>query len=292
MNKIYIIILIVVLFTSCNSSPVNTANGIFETDEITVSNEISGPLTSVNVDLGDDTDSGQVVARVDTIQLYLQKQLLVQNKSVLLNGRPDVNAQIKSLKNQLDKQKFEKVRVEKLLSSDAATGKQLDDINSQIEVIQSQIDALKSSLGKNLSSIDAQCKAVDIQIDQINDKINRCKICTPCSGTVINKYINKGELAGSGMPIIKIADLKHIYLRVYLTSRQLSLIKTGQKVNVNVSGSDKKYSGTLVWISNVSEFTPKNIQSADERENSVYAAKVAVDNDGYIRSGMYGNIIF
>ena len=280
------------LLTSCNGNVKRDATGTFEATEVTVSNEIPGKLVYFNVTEGDNLNAGQTVGMIDSVQLQLQKLQLRRSGVSILSNKPEISAQVASLEAQIAKQRSEKVRFENLLKAKAATQKQVDDINSAITVLQGQLAALKSTLSNNTSSLNAQSSAVDVQIAQIDDKLAKCHITSPVSGTVLAKYVEQGEMAVTGQPLFKVADLNNIFLRVYLTAAQLHDVKIGQTVKVTPSGSGKTYDGKVTWISPNSDFTPKNIQSADERENLVYAMKIAVKNDGLIKIGMYGDVTF
>ena len=181
------------------------------------------------------------------------------------------------------------------MESDAATQKQLDDAVSAVEVARKQLEAQENTLGKSVAGLDAQIAAARIQAEQISDQIARCRIMSPISGTVVAKYAQAGELAAQGRPLIKLADTDNIFLRAYLTASQLTDIKIGQKVDVSAdfgAGNYRQYDGIVTWISDRSEFTPKNIVTSDDRANMVYAVKVAIKNDGYAKMGMYGEVRF
>lgn len=295
MKKIFIVAA-AFIFAGCGVQNNNfDATGTFEATEVIVSAEAAGRIMTLNIDEGSVITAGQVLGTIDSLQLYLQKMMLVKNRSSVESNRPSVATQIAATKNQIDKQIVERARVEKLLASSAATTKQLDDINSAIEVLQSQLAAQLSTLENNVSSIDAQSSAIDIQIAQIADKLAKCTITSPMSGVVLAKYAQAGELSTIGKPLFKVADIEHLFLRAYVTSGQLSQIKLGQKVKVMADFGGKKqiqYGGVIDWISDKSEFTPKTIQTKDDRENLVYAVKIAVVNDGVIKIGMYGEVIF
>jgi len=271
------------------------ATGTFEATEVTVSSEASGRIISFNVIEGQEVTKDVSVGMIDTVQLYLTKLQLMQNESSVRSNRPDIGKQIASVKAQIATQQTERARVENLLKAEAATQKQLDDIVSAIAVLESQLIALQSSLQKNASSIDAQSSAIEIQIAQVEDKLSKCVISSPVNGTVLAKYAEAGELAVVGKPLFKVADTKRLFLRAYLTLSQLKDVKLGQKVKVyaDFGGENRReYEGTVTWISEKSEFTPKNIQTKDDRENLVYAVKIAIVNDGYVKIGMYGEMVF
>jgi HlyD family secretion protein len=291
MKKI-IVFLCFVLLTACGKKQNGfDAMGTFEATEVTVSSEASGRIMSFDIAEGQEVTKDVSVGMIDTVQLYLTKLQLMQNESSVRSSRPDIGKQIASVKEQIAKQKTERTRVESLLKAEAATQKQLDDIVSAIAVLESQLVALQSSLQNNVLSIDAQSSAIEIQIAQIEDKLSKCVISSPINGIVLAKYAEAGELAVVGKPLFKVADTKRLFLRAYLTLSQLKDVQIGQKVTVYADfGGDnrREYEGTVTWISEKSEFTPKSIQTKDDRKNLVYALKVAITNDGYVKIGMYG----
>ena len=269
------------------------AMGTFEATEVTVSSEASGKILSLDVTEGQLITADNRVGMIDTVQLYLSKLQLMKNESAVRSNRPDINKQIAYVKEQITKQQTERARVENLLKAEAATQKQLDDIVSAIAVLESQLTALQSSLQNNALSIDAQSSAITIQIAQVDDMLAKCVIASPITGTILAKYAEAGELAVIGKPLFKVADTKRLFLRAYLTLSQLSDVKLGQKATVYADfGGDNRraYEGIVTWISEKSEFTPKSIRTKDDRENLVYAIKVAITNDGYVKIGMYGNV--
>lgn len=271
------------------------ATGTFEATEVTVSSEVAGRILSFDVSEGREVAAGESVGIIDTVQLYLTKLQLMKNISSVRSNRPDVGKQIAAIVEQISKQKKERTRVENLLKADAATQKQLDDVLSAISVLESQLAALQSSLQNNISSVDAQSSAIEIQIAQIDDKLSKCVISSPITGVVLAKYAEAGELAVTAKPLFKVADTKRLFLRAYLTLPQLKDVELGRQVKVFADfGGDnrREYEGRISWISTKSEFTPRNIQAKDERENLVYAVKVAIENDGYVKIGMYGELVF
>ena len=280
--------------SSCgNNRKTFDATGTFEATEVTVSSEASGKILSFDIREGQEVTSGRDIGVIDTVQLYLSKMQLLQSMTSVKSNRPDITKQIAALKEQIAKQQTERTRVENLLKAEAATQKQLDDINSTIVVLERQLDAMQSSLQNSASSIDAQSSAMEIQVAQIDDKLSKCIITSPVSGTILAKYTEAGELAVQGKPLFKVADTKRLFLRAYLTLAQLKDVKLGQSVTVYADfGGDnrREYKGTVTWISEKSEFTPKSIQTKDDRENLVYAVKIAIENDGYVKIGMYGEL--
>lgn len=284
-----------VMAASCkDGNGAATASGTFEAEEITVSAEASGKLVSFTVREGQEVSEGQVLGQIDSLSLYLNKELLEQNIAALETGKPDVEAQIGVMKARLENGRHELDRLSRLLESDAATRKQYDDAEASVSVLEKQIEATESSLNSNIASIDAQIAGLKIQIAQAEDMLSKCRIVSPVDGTVLSKYAHEGELASAGKPLFKVADLEHVFLRAYFTSGQLKDISLGQDVKVIADfggGKVREYPGKIVWISAKSEFTPKSIQTDDDRENLVYAVKVAVENDGYIKIGMFGKVI-
>ncbi|MBF4472644.1 HlyD family secretion protein [Flavobacterium sp. HJJ] len=281
------------LFSCKDTKNENDASGTFEATEVIVSAEANGQILALNINEGDLLKENQQVGTIDSTQLHLNKVQLSQNKKAILSGRPDVTAQIASLQEELKNAVSDKKRIANLVAGDVASKKQLDDANTRIAVIQSKIDAQKSSLNTTTSSLNEQGSTVNAQMAQINDQLKKCSIINPINGTVLVKYSNAFEMTMIGKPLYKIADVKNMILRAYITSSQLSQIKIGQKVKVFVDfgkEESKEYAGTISWISDKSEFTPKTIQTKDERANSVYAVKIAVPNDGYLKIGMYGEI--
>lgn len=296
MKRTAMICVAAMVLTGCNANRSGyDAEGYFESTEVTVSAESSGKILYFNVEEGADVEAGTLLGCIDTVQLYLTRMQLAKSAESVLKNRPDIAKQVQAMKEQLKTLEREKDRVARLLADGAATQKQMDDIESQIAVMEVQRDAQETALENSVSSLDAQSSSIGMQIAQIDDKLAKCRISSPVSGTVLTKYAEAGEFVAAGRPLFKVADLDRVYLRAYVTSAQLSEIKIGQQVKVYSDygkGYSKEYPGTVTWISSQSEFTPKNIQTDDERRNLVYAIKVAVGNDGLIKLGMYGGIVF
>lgn len=294
--KFAIGILILFNFSSCKKGVDHyDASGSFEATEITVSAEVSGKLLQFDVKEGDVLKANQLVGSIDSIQLYLRKQQLQATLQSAQARRPDVKKQIAALEEQIRAARVEQVRVQKLLKANAANQKQLDDVNAQISVLEKQLEALKTTLINSKKGISEDARSIQLQIEQIQDQLNKCKIISPITGTVLVKYVESTELAVPGKALFKIADTENIILRAYVTSDQLSQIKIGQQVKVSAdfgSTQMREYKGTIAWISSQSEFTPKTIETRDERANLVYAIKVNVKNDGFLKIGMYGNVVF
>ena len=293
LQNITFVILAFVVLASCNRNIEYDASGNFEATDVTISAESSGKILMLDVNEGDTVSAGQMIALIDTAQLHFQKEQLLFQRSASNVSRPDISLQLASLRRELDKQIYERDRVQRLLADGATTSKQLDDINSAIRVLEGRISAQQSTLNSSTASINESSSAIESQIRQISDRIENCKIKSPIGGTVLTKYCEPGEYATPGKALVKVADLGKIYLRAYFTSAQLADIQLGQQVTVTANfGGDKLYDypGTITWISSESEFTPKNIQTQDSRSNLVYAVKIAVKNDGRLKIGGYGNV--
>jgi HlyD family secretion protein len=280
--------------TACNKSEDKyDASGTFEAVETIVSAQASGTIKELNLEEGQVLKAGQTVGYIDTVQLYLKKKQLEAQVKATLSEKPDIAAQTAALQEQLRQAIREQKRTTNLLKADAATQKQLDDDNTQIDVIKKQIAALQSSLGINSKSLNDQAKPLDVQIQQINDQLDKSKIVNQVNGTVLTKYAEVNEVTDVGKPIYKIAGLDTIILRAYITGDQIPHVKVGQQVKVLVDDtkdSYKTYTGIIEWVSDKAEFTPKTIQTKDERANLVYAIKIRVKNDGFLKIGMYGEV--
>lgn len=291
-----LIIALAALIASCsNGKDSFDATGSFEATEVVVSAEAAGKILNLNIEEGQIIEQDQEVGLIDSLQLYLQKMSMLANAEGVRIQRPDIKTQTAAILEQIETLEREKERTIKLIAANAANAKQLDDINAQIEVYQKQLSAQQSTLQKSSANIGAQSSALEIQVAQLEDRIEKCKITSPISGTVINKYAEAGELANAGKPLFKIANLQNIYLRAYITNDQLVQLKLNDKVKVSVdagNGEMRHYDGTVSWISDKSEFTPKTIQTKNERANLVYAIKISVENDGYLKIGMYGEVSF
>ena len=269
------------------------ASGTFEATEVIVSSEANGKIMQFNIEEGQLLKAGEEVGCIDTLQLYLKKMQLLASGKAIASKSTDINKQIAATKEQIGKAEYERKRTENLLKENAATQKQIDDIDSQIAVLKKQLEAQISTLQRGNASITEESSAYEIQVAQLDDQLRKCHITSPICGTVLAKYAEAGELATQGKPLFKVADVQHLFLRAYITADQLSQLKLGDKVKVfSDLGKDdrREYEGTITWISDKSEFTPKTIQTRDERANLVYATKIAVKNDGYIKIGMYGEM--
>jgi HlyD family secretion protein len=282
------------LLVSCNGKKtVSDASGTFEGRETIVSAEATGRINSLNLEEGQLLKAGDTVGHIDRLQLSLRNKQLQAQINAVLGRKPDIPAQLAAYREQLKQAVHEQERLSNLVKADAATPKQLDDANAQVAIIRKQIAAQESSLGISSSGLNKEALPLTAQIEQLNDQLVKTNLINQLNGTVLTKYVEVGEMAAIGKPLYKIADLSTIVLRAYFTSNQLSSIKLGQKVKVLVDASDgqyKTYEGVIEWISAKAEFTPKTIQTKEERANLVYAAKVKLKNDGYLKIGMYAEV--
>ncbi len=293
MKKIITTICLAAALTACNSEPQYDATGIFEATTVTVSAEVPGKIIALDIEEGDTVTADSELGAIDTTTLVLQRKQLQSQMSAIENSRPDVGKQIESLRRQIAQQQHECTRISNLLKDGAATRKQADDAEAILGILNGQMDALLSSLGKNTASLSDNAVAVNYQIEQIDDRINKSRITAPITGTVLVKYSEPGEFAQAGRQLFKLADMNDVYIRAYFTSEQLASIRLGQSVTVvaDFGGNEHfDYPGTITWIAEESEFTPKNIQTNDSRANLVYAVKIKVANDGRLKLGMYGGV--
>lgn len=288
--------LLVLLAASCvEGNKAYDASGVFESTEVTVSAEGNGKIQSLDLQEGDRLEAGQIVGCIDTVQLHLSEIQLEASRRAVGSGRLDISRQIAALESQIGKQRQELDRFTKLEKAGASNRKQVEDIQAQIETLERQLAAQEESLNSSNRNVSGQADALEAQIEQIRDRIRKCVITSPVAGTVLAKYSEAGEFAALGRALFKVADIDNIRLRAYITADQLTTLKLGQQVRVFAdqgSSGRKEYAGTLIWISDKAEFTPKTIQTRDERANLVYAVKIAVENDGLIKLGMYGDIKF
>ena len=269
------------------------ATGTFEATETTVFAEQSGQLMVFSVNEGDNIEANKEVGLIDTTQVWLKIQQLGATKEVYQSQKPDMEAQIAATRQQLAKAQQEEQRYRELVADGAAPSKFLDDATNQVKVLQKQLAAQQSALSTSTRSLDKQMAATDVQVSQLKDQLRKCHIVSPTKGTVLEKYVERGEFVATGKPLFKIADTEDMYMRAYVTSAQLQNIKLGQQVKVFADygdGQRKEYDGTISWISSRSEFTPKTILTDDERADLVYAVKVAIKNDGFVKIGMYGEV--
>ena len=281
---------------ACKSEQTFDASGAFEAEETVISSQAQGVILRLDVEEGDVLDSGAEVGCVDTTDLSLTRQQLLARIEALTARKPETAVQLAALQEQLATAEHERDRLAHLVAGDAATPKQLDDATAQVAVLQRQITAQRSTLRTSTDGLDKEARALAVQVEQTDDRLRRCHIVNPVRGTVLTKYARANEVTAPGQPLYRIADLSHMTLRVYISGQQLSDVRIGRRVSVytdNGEGDMHRAEGTVTWISDRAEFTPKTIQTRDERADLVYAVKVRVPNsDGRYKMGMYGEITF
>lgn len=284
MKQIITILTLATLFSCNKNNDKADGYGNFEATEVTISSEANGKIDFLKLEEGDNLEPQTQVGLVDTLQLYFAKQQLIASKSTISSKSANVLSQKNVLQEQLKTANLEKSRIHSMFSENAATKRQVDEIDGKVKVIEEQI----KSVGTQNAPIANDVKSVDVQIAKINDQIAKSKIINPIKGTVLAKYAEPNEVTAFGKPLYKIADISEMTLRVYVSETQLPQIKVGQEVIVKIDGVTdmKSYQGILSWIASQAEFTPKIIQTKEERVNLVYAVKVKVKNDGTLKIGM------
>ena len=271
------------------------ASGIFETTEVIVSAKGTGELQSFQVEEGQAVRQGEVLGWIDTLQLSLKDRQLAASLLATESKRLDEKRQVAHLRQQIENLQREKERFTTLLNAKATTAKQVDDIDYQIKVLQNQLVATQEQINSSNSSLSRQSESIQAQRAQMEDQIRNAMISSPITGTVLTKYAEQGEFAVPGKALFKVADVSQMKLRAYITADQLTQLQIGQAVAVYADRGTtdrKRYAGRVVWIADKAEFTPKTIQTRNERANLVYAVKIAVENDGFIKRGMYGEVRF
>ena len=324
MKKILIMASVALMITACGKKEkAFDATGTFEATEVTVSAKATGELKSFDVTEGLTLESGSLVGHIDTYQLVLKKQQLetqrgqlaaskrqmASNRSATNSQQLDLNKQLSSIQQQIANAQRERQRYAELVKDGAVPRKQLDDIDNQIKVLNRQLEATRDQIRSNnaalaeqgkgiaaqMDGIDSQVAGIDAQQRQLDDQIANADIVAPIQGTVLEKYVEQGEYVTTGKPLFKMANVDQMFIRAYVTSAQLQQIKVGQPCKVFAdygNGQKKEYAGTITWISSRSEFTPKTILTDDERADLVYAVKIAFQNDGFVKIGMYGEVKF
>ena len=285
MKKLILLIIAAMGIISCNNNNLRADGyGNFEATEITVSSEANGKIEFLKLEEGDLLKTGTQVGLIDTLQLFLSKQQLIASQNTISARSANVLSQRSVLTEQLKSAKIEQSRIGSMFSENAATKRQVDEIDGKVKVIEEQI----KGVGTQNAPIVSDLKSIDVQIEKINDQIQKSKITNPINGTVLTKYAEAGEIAAFGKPLYKIADLTEMTLRVYVSETQLTDIKIGQEVIIKIDGKNemKSYKGIISWIASQAEFTPKIIQTREERVNLVYAVKVKIMNDGSLKIGM------
>ena len=309
MKKYIVPVVLFISFSACNNKGIKTdASGTFEADEVVVSSELAGKIIAFNVQEGEHLPKDSSVGLVDAEGISLQKEQVEASIKSLNEKTLDASPQVRLLEDQLAVQQskldnllHEKQRIENLLKADAATKKQLDDITSQVDIARKEMSVTAQQIAVQRNNISSQNRGIlsegaplQKRVAQLDDQLQRARIINPVEGTVLTKYAEMGEITSAGKALYKIADLSTLNLRAYITGTQLTQVKLNQPVKVLIDeGADKykEYAGTIIWISDKAEFTPKTIQTKEERANLVYAIKVKVKNDGYLKIGMYGEVI-
>lgn len=309
MKKLIVFISVALLLHACASKNDYDASGNFEADEVIVSAQQNGVLLSYSVKEGNQLQAGDKIGQIDVKVVELQKLqteasiAALSEKTAAPNDQAElVHRQLEVQQSQLTQQLREKTRTENLVEADAATRKQLDDINAAIDQLKKQISVTEQQLKLNTYNTNVQNRSIlsekapmERASEQLQEQINKGQIINPVTGTVLVSYALQGEMQVVGKPLYKIANTDTLNLKAYITGAQLPQIKVGQQVKVRIdNGKDnyKEYPGTITWVSAKSEFSPKTIQTKDERANLVYAIKVRVKNDGYLKIGMYGEVLF
>ena len=296
MKTCKLLFVISLLIASCNTNKnMFDATGTFEATEVIVSSETNGRILKLSLEEGDVLLEGQKVGYVDSTQLYLTSLQIKESRKAVLASRPDIRTQIEATQKEIESALIDRKRIENLVKGGVATQKQLDDVNAKLAVLEARLVAQKNSLQTSTAALNEQSSALEAQLAVITDQLRRSIIINPVKGTVLSKYARANEITGAGKPLYKIADLETMTLRAYVSGDQLPQLKLGQIVDVSVDADRehyKIYKGSVTWISDKAEFTPKTIQTKDERANLVYAIKISVKNDGYLKLGMYGEVKF
>ena len=284
MKKIITLIILSSLISCNKNNDKADGYGNFEATEVTISAEANGKIEYLKLEEGDVLEPKIQVGLIDTTQLYFNKQQLLASKSTVYSKSANVLSQIKVLQEQLKTAQIEKKRIQNMFAENAATKRQVDEIDGKVSVIQEQIKSVETQNAPIVNEV----KSIEVQVEKINDQIRKSKIINPIKGTVLAKYAEPNEVTAFGKPIYKIADISEMTLRVYVSETQLSSIKVGQNVTVKIDAEKemKSYQGTISWIASSAEFTPKIVQTKEERVNLVYAVKVNVKNDGSLKIGM------
>ncbi|MBI9033455.1 MAG: HlyD family efflux transporter periplasmic adaptor subunit [Bacteroidales bacterium] len=292
MNPRYLIIITAFILGSCSSNQeTSDAYGNFETEEIIVSSEAAGKLLEFSAQEGDMISQGQILGWVDTLFPALNIRQLEVQKTAVLSKKINIAAQIEVLKEQKKAVEINRARLEKLYRDGAATAQQLDDVKSQLRILDRQSESIRTQY----TLIESELKVLDSKMDLLIEQMKRCQIVSDVKGTVLQTFARKGELTTAGKPLLKLADLSSLTLKVYISGAQMANVKIGQQVEVLIDKDEKqnqKLKGTVSWISDEAEFTPKIIQTKEERVKLVYAMKVRVPNDGRLKIGMPGEVNF
>lgn len=296
MKKIILFIAIPLIIASCGKNEKEyDATGSFEATETIISSEVAGQIKELNIQEGQELKAGQTIGYIDSTNVAFMKQQVKAQSRAIASRKPNIEPQLAAMKEQLSYLQTEKQRIQRLVEADAATRKQLDDMNNQIEIVKKQIAAQQSALDISTKSITGETVPLSVQVKNLDNQLTKYTITNPIAGTVLIKYAEANEITAPGKPLYKIADLSDMTMKAYVSGNQLGQIKIGQQVKVRIdAGEDKykEYTGIIEKIANKAEFTPKTIQTKDERQNLVYSIKIKVKNDGYLKIGMYGEVVF
>ncbi|MEQ6166966.1 MULTISPECIES: HlyD family efflux transporter periplasmic adaptor subunit [unclassified Ekhidna] len=295
--KTFVFLIPLAVFLTYCGSPQNASDayGNFEATEIIISSEVPGKVLSVQVAEGEEIKEGSLIAQIDTMSLYLQKGAILASMNALESKLQNVPVQLKVLQDRLKVLQKEQDRFTQLVNNGAATKKQLDDITGEYQIVKSQLEATKSQLSTANRAILAELEPLGWKLKSLEDQLSRCSIVSPSDGIVISTFKEKGEMVGAGMPLVKIAQLDNMELRVYVSGDQLSKISVGTPADILYDGPDRTIltvPGTVSWVSSHAEFTPKTIQTREERVSQVYAVKLKVANDGSLKIGMPAEVVF
>ncbi len=292
MKHTILLILVAALFSACNNNDEKSdAFGNFEADPVIVSSESTGKILQLNIEKGQTIEKGAVAALIDTIQINLKLKQIEAQKAAIIAKRQSIQAQVEVFETQIKTLQVNRQRIEKMLKDGASTQKQLDDITGQINVLERQIESTRTQF----TSVNKELEVLDTQQASTADLLERCTVTTPANGTILETYVEQGELATPGKPLFKIVNLEKLTLKVYVSGAQLPAVKIGQTVDVLIDKTETEnqtLQGKVAWISSEAEFTPKIIQTKTERVKLVYAVKVSVKNDGTLKIGMPGEIKF
>ncbi len=292
MKKLQIIALILLALGACKSGEQKSdAYGNFEAVETIVSSEMAGKLLLMEVKQGDMLEPGKLIAQIDTTELVLKKLQTKAQLAASETKKQNVTAQINVFKEQKKNVLITQQRIAKMFAEKAATQQQVDDINGQMNVLDKQISATNTQF----QLIGSEMDVIKRQLDIFDEQLTKCRIISPISGTILETYLENGELATPGKPVLKMADLGSLELKVYVSGAQLSSVKLGNEAKVLIDSGSKEMhtlSGKITWISSESEFTPKIIQTKEERVKLMYGVKILVPNDGSLKIGMPGEVVF
>lgn len=288
--KIALLLTITTIMVAChNGEDGADAYGNFEATDKLISAEVNGRILQLDVEEGQKLKMGQMIASIDTTQLVLKMKQLEASHLASKSKIEQVNANIQVLKTQKSVVEKDLKRVQQMYADKAATSKQLDDLQGQVQVMDKQLMGMQTQI----ASVNAELEVIDAQLNEVLDQLDRCQLKMPSDGTVLQKFLEQGEMAVLGRPIIKVADLDNMYLRAFVSGSQLPNVKIGQKVTVSfdkTEDTNQSISGTITWISSEAEFTPKIVQTKEERIDLVYAIKVGIENDGRVKIGMPGEV--